>query len=72
MEGRSGGLLSEGGGGGVLILSDSDLANTVVSRGHSRWCPAHVQSEQALLSTTEVTWHQCSVSFGWQPSPPTI
>ena len=45
-----------------------DLANIVVSRGHSRWCPAYVQSEQALLSTTEVTWQQCSVFFGWQPT----
>ena len=45
-----------------------DLANIVVSRGHSRWCPAYVESEQALLNTTEVTQQQCSVSFGWQPT----
>ena len=45
-----------------------DLANIVVSRGHSRWCPACVQSEQALLNTTKVTQQQCSVSLGWQPT----
>ena len=45
-----------------------DLANTDVSRGQSRWCPAYVQSEQALVNTTEVTRWQCSVSFGWQPT----
>ena len=32
------------------------------------WCPAYVESEQALLNTTEVTQQQCSVSFGWQPT----
>ena len=28
----------------------------------------YVQSEQALLNTSEVTQQQCSVSFGWQPT----
>ena len=32
-----------------------DLAVNVVSKGHSRWCPAYVSSEQASLNTTEVT-----------------
>ena len=32
-----------------------DLAGIVVSRGHSRWCPAYLESEQASLNTTEVT-----------------
>ena len=62
------------GGGGLLYGGDShsvrlhDLANIVVSKGHSRWCPAYVQSKQALLNTTEVTRQQCNVSFGWQPT----
>ena len=63
VEGRSGGLLSVGDAHSVWLR---DLANIVVSRGHSRWCPAYVESEQALLNTTEVTQQQCSVSFGWQ------
>ena len=45
-----------------------DLANIGVSRGRSRWCPAYVESEPALLNTTNVTRQQCSVSFGWQPT----
>ena len=53
---------------GTLIQSDSTTAYIVVSRGHSRWCPAYVESEQALMNTTEGTWQQCSVSFGWQPT----
>ena len=32
----------------------------------ARQSALHVQSEQASLSTTEVTRHQCSVSSGWQ------
>ena len=28
----------------------------------------YVESEKALLNTTEVTQQQCSVSFGWQPT----
>ena len=65
VEGRSGGLLS---GGDAHSAWLPDLANTVVSRGHSRWCPAYAESEQALLNTTEVTRQQCSVSFGWLPT----
>ena len=65
VEGGSGGLLSGGDAHSVWL---HDLANIVISRGHSRWCPAYVQSEQAPLSTTEVTWQQCSVSFVWQPT----
>ena len=42
-----------------------DLVNIAISKGHSRWCPAYVESEQALLNTTELTQHQCRVSFGW-------
>ena len=61
----SGGLLSGGDAHSVRLC---DLANIVVSSWHSRWCPAYVQSEQALLNTTEVTQQQCSVSFGWQPT----
>ena len=59
---------------GLLSLGDAhsvwlrDLAVTGVNREHSRWCPAYVESEPALLSTTEVTRQQCSVSFGWQPT----
>ena len=45
-----------------------NLINIVVSRGHRRWCPAYVQSEQALLNSTKVTQQQCSVFFGWQPT----
>ena len=62
MEGHRCGLLSGG------TLTQSDLANIVVSMGQSRWCPAYVESEQALLNSTEVTQQQCSVSFGWQPT----
>ena len=65
VEGRSGGLLS---GRDAHTVWLRDLASIVVSRGNSRWCPAYVQSEQALLNTTEVTQQQCSVSFGWQPT----
>ena len=65
VEGRSGGLLS---GGNTHSVWFRDLANIVVSRGLSRWCPAYAQSEQALLNTTEVTWEQCNVSFGRQPT----
>ena len=31
-------------------------------------CPAYVESKQALLNTTELTWQQCSVPSGWQPT----
>ena len=61
-------------GGNLLSRGDvhsvwlRDLANIVVSRGHSRWCPACVESEQALLNTNKVTRQQCNVSFGWQPT----
>ena len=57
-----------GGGGGTHSVWLRDLTKIVVSRGHSRWCPAYVESEQALLNTTKVTRQQCSVSFGWQPT----
>ena len=63
VEGRSGGLLS---GEDAHSVWPRDSANIVVSRGHSRWCPAYVETEQALLRTTEVTRQQCSVSSGWQ------
>ena len=63
MDGCSGGLLSGGDAHSVC-----DLANTVVSRRHSRWCPGYAESEQASLNTTEVTWQQCSVSFRRQPT----
>ena len=67
----------------LLSLGDAhsvwlrDLANTGVSRGHSRLCPAYVESEPALLNTTELTRQECSVSFGRQPtndltSPPVV
>ena len=59
-EGRSDRLLSEEDAHSVGLR---DGANIVVSRGHCRWCPAYVRSEQALLNTTEVA------SDG---SPPTI
>ena len=54
MEGRSGALLSkrERVEGRSLILTPK-LANIVVSRGHSRWCPAYVESEQERLNTSE-------------------
>ena len=68
MEKRSGGLPWQGGGGGAHSVGLPDLANVVVSRGHSRWCPAYVESDQALLNPNEVTRQQCSVSFGWQPT----
>ena len=65
VEGCSGGLLSSGDAHSVWFC---DLANIVASRGYSRWCPAYVQSEQALLNTAKVTQQQCSVSFWWQPT----
>ena len=65
MEGRSGSLLSWGDAHSVWLHS---LANIVISRGHRRWCPVYVESEQALLNTTEVTGQQCNVSFGWHPT----
>ena len=52
VEGCGGGLLS---GGDAHSVQLRDLANIVVSRGQSRWCPAYVQSEQAQRNTTEVT-----------------
>ena len=58
MEGCSGSLLS---GGDTHSDWLHDFANTVVSKGHSRCCLAHVESEQALLNTTKVTWQQRSV-----------
>ena len=46
-----------------------DIANIVVSKGHSMRCrPAYVESEQVLLNITEVTRQQCSISFGWYPT----
>ena len=65
VEGCSGGLLSRGDAHSVWVC---DLANIVVSRGHSRWCPGYVESGQALPYTTKVTRQQCSVSFRWQPT----
>ena len=45
-----------------------DLAVNVVSRGHSRWCPAYVDSEQASLNTTEVTQQAVQGPFRrWPP-----
>ena len=65
-EGRNSGLLSGRGAHSVWLR---ELANIVASRGHSRWCPTYLQSEQALLNVTAgVTRQQCSVSFGWQPT----
>ena len=57
VEGCSGGLLSRGDAHSVWVC---DLANIVVSRGHSRWCPGYVESGQALPYTTKVTRQQCS------------
>ena len=65
-EGRNSGLPS---GRGTHSVWLRELANVVASRGHSMWCPACLQSEQALLDvTTGVTRQQCSVFFGWQPT----
>ena len=55
-------------GGDAHSVRLRNLASTVVSRGHSRSCPACVQSEQALLNTTKETQQQCSVSFRRQPT----
>jgi len=41
----------------------SNLANTVISKGRSHWCPESRKSEQAPLSTTKMTQQQRSVSF---------
>ena len=65
VEGCSGSLVSGGDAHSVWL---HNLANIAISRGHSRWCPAYVQSEQALLNTTKVIQQQCSVSFGGQPT----
>ena len=45
-----------------------DRMNTVVNGRQSEWCPAHVDSEEASVNTTEVTQQKCSVSFMWQPT----
>ena len=64
-EGCSGSLLSGGDTHSVWLCN---LANTVVSRGHSRGCPVYAESKRPLLNTTEVTLQQCRVSSGWQPT----
>ena len=61
MEGRCGGPVSRGDTHSPWLR---DLANIAVSRGHSRWCPACVESEQASLNTTKVTRQQFWISFG--------
>ena len=54
------GTVIGGCGGGLLSGADAhlvwlcDLNNIVVSRGHSRWCPA--ESKRGSLNTTNVTW----------------
>ena len=53
----------------------SNLANTVISKGRSHWCPECRKSEQAPLSTTKMKQQQRSVSFRGsgdhhRPSPP--
>ena len=75
MEGRSGDLLGWGwgwwgGGGGLTKSRHSDVANTVLSRGQSKWCSLRVESEQAPLNTTEVIGS--SVTSPSDGSPPTM
>ena len=53
MEGQSGGLLFSGGDARSAWLRD--LAGTFISSRHNRWCAGFVESEQASLSTTEMT-----------------
>ena len=65
VKGQNGGLHP---GGNAHTAWLRELANSVVSRGHSRGWPAYVQSEQALMNTAEVTWQHCSVYFGWLPN----
>ena len=49
------------GRGGMLFGTDAqsvwvpDLANTAVSRGHSRWCLVSVEPVQASLNTSQMT-----------------
>ena len=48
MKGCRGCLLS---GADAHSVSLRNLVNTVISRGHGKWCPVYVESEQALLHT---------------------
>lgn len=44
-----------------------DFANTVVSRGHSRQCPAYVESETGITKLAPPKWlSNSAVYFGWQ------
>ena len=58
--------------GGHSLSLTPQLSYIVISRGHSRWCPAYVLSEQALLNTAEVTLQQCSTVSLLDGSPPMI
>ena len=63
------GRLTEGHGGGLPSGGDahsvwlSNLANTVVTWGHSSCVLHNVESEQTLVNATEINWQQSSVSF---------
>ena len=59
IEGCSGILLSGGDAHSVWLCY---LANIVISRGHSSWCPAYVQLHQALIK------HHRSDSVAGQPT----
>ena len=61
LDGRGDGLL-EGGDTHSVWLHESAIS--VVSRGHSRWCPAYVGSEQEHHWRTQ---QQCRVSSGGWP-----
>ena len=65
VKGHCGSLITRGDEHSVRL---HNLANTVIGRGHGRWCPVYDESEQVLQVTTEVTRQQCCVSFGWQPT----
>jgi len=65
VKGHCGSLITRGDEHSVRL---HNLANTVIGRGHGRWCPVYDESEQVLQITTEVTRQQCCVSFGWQPT----
>ena len=65
MEGCGGGLLSWGDAHSVGLcdlayIVISMLANVIISRGHRRWCPAYVASEQASLDS-----HSCDSAAVW-------
>ena len=65
MEGHGSSLPS---GGDTHSVWFGNLANTVLTRGHSRCVLHNVESEPASVNTTEIIWQQSNVSFRRYPT----